>query len=436
MSFPRRAFVFGLISVLSQQVICNLNCTTRVLPEPLCDETYHQICDKEQDSSGCSMGKFCFPKKSPNGCDLNCPKFCKDSEIYCVGTKPSSDSTCNGPDSCLPRVQIASGCPNYCTPECAAGQRVCPGVRTETNPCLSQPTCVSNDQSCPGNTHDENGCPLSTKPEPTSCPDGKILCDDGVDSKGCKLGKECKAPIVTSNDNCPKICPVACSGVHEVTCPQIYDFNGCPKPPTCAPSLVSCPQPKYTPVTGCPIMKEPDCDITTQQQCQQEPIYKHELPGIVQSDLFEPNAICVRPGICMPKYKPGTFCPFLCEKDCRVISENGTSLVTMKKCDGLFTDKGCRTQHYCEEKEFPCQEQTFDERGCALHPTVSCAAHEEKCEGTYDQNGCQASATCIPRDSACACPTSDYDNLGCPKVVKDVMCADNQQKCPKGEKVS
>ncbi|XP_059083338.1 low-density lipoprotein receptor-related protein 2-like [Tigriopus californicus] len=431
MALSKTFFLLGLILMLEQQVMSEVNCTTRVLPTPLCDETYHQVCDKEQDASGCPTGKFCFPKSTPDGCSLSCPKFCRDSETYCVGRKPSPNATCNGPDSCVPRVEVTSGCPNYCTPECDAGQRVCTGVRTATNPCMSPPTCVPTDQNCPGDTHDQNGCPLSTKPEPASCPDGQILCSNGVDAKGCNLGKECKTPIASSNDQCPKICPVACSSTHQVTCPQTYDFNGCPKAPKCAPSLMSCPQPQYAAITGCPIMKEPDCDLTTQQQCHQEPIYKHEIPGLVLSELFEPYLICMRPGICQPKHKPGTFCPFLCEKDCRVISENGTSLVTLKKCDGLFTNRGCQTQNYCEEKQFPCQEQTFDERGCAIHPTVQCASHEEKCEGTYDQNGCQASPTCIPKDSACACPTSDYDNLGCPKLVKDVTCADNQQKCAK-----
>ncbi|XP_059095971.1 zonadhesin-like [Tigriopus californicus] len=405
---------------------------TKKNPTPLCDEEFHQLCHKEKDTTGCSNGLFCYPKKSPDGCDLSCPLFCSKDEIYCPGTQPAVEAKCPGPDSCLSRIEVSSGCPNYCTPNCAADEKICPGVRTSENPCLSKPICHPIDQECPGQTHDVLGCPLSSKPEPSKCPEGQILCPSGVDSKGCNLGMQCKAPIATLNEKCPMVCPVACTHIHEVICPQIYDANGCPKPRVCAPSLMSCPEAEFEPETGCPIMKEPECDITTQQQCQRAPLYKRDIPGINVKDLFDPDAICIRPGICMPKYKPGTLCPFMCDFKCNFIHENGVELVTLKRCDGIYDDRGCQRQHYCTEKEFPCDEQIFDKRGCAIHPSVECAPNEEKCEGTFDQNACQSSPTCIPKDSACSCPTSDYDNLGCPKVVKDVVCADNQKKCPKG----
>ena len=110
-------------------------------------------------------------------------------------------------------------------------------------------------------------------------------------------------------------------------------------------------------------------------------------------------------------------------------SNNGTTLVSLHKCEGLYDNRGCQGPSSCESSASECQEQIYDPEGCRIHSPLSCTEDQQECRALNGPNGCTEEPFCLSNDENCSCPEDIYDEDGCLIEVEDVTCGPDAIKC-------
>ncbi|XP_040571071.1 uncharacterized protein [Lepeophtheirus salmonis] len=379
----------------------------------------------------CDMGHFCVDRSdSDEGCPIHCPVYCNNNtQKSCPGVL--DDDGCLGQGMC---VSIAESCPisQYdldgcfvhgainCDPEYEIS---CPGVRDQRG-CIGRESCVPKhgDCSCPKEEFDHNGCLLEVS-EPI-CNSTEIQCSRGKSAKGCDLGFDCSLSIIDGCPNhcsphcdenkqacpiisphtgayancsttegyecvdlydskgCTQFCSNHCTKIGLLTCPPIYNGEGCPTgPAVCTTDLDQCAPSTFN-LKGCKKIKQ-------LQNCSYYETGDYEGSYQLCSGGTDSHG-CPRLNTCEPTLTPEGHpfhCPVVCQQNELSCSRGTFNSISM----GEFCIPA--DAHY----------NFMPNMSCATFCPAACDWSIQKaCSGGYNKmTGCPHQDICIPKHKYC-----------------------------------